>query len=219
MQVWELLNIDYTAFREWVSAERSRLPGSSDGFAQVLAVLRMLRPVEVVWVSDDREPEQCGYSSSSVGRLILEILPVGSRLVWSRVDGDSGMVRREFGGSGLAAPSSSLCVICVPENYELSLFGLGGALLVRRSVREWAFSLVHGDNSSTISGDDSGTASGDSSYLSSSEEVPSGHVDGGHSVVEGVDEFGGDGDGGDQPVHSEDKPSVKRRKVRRSGGD
>ena len=214
--VVEVLGLDRLAFREWVSGERSRLPGSSDGFASFLAVLRMLRPVEVVWVSDGREPEHCGYDTSSVGRLILEVMSVGSRLVWSRVESGTGVISHEFSGLGGSLVNSSFTVVCIPEGYGVELHGGAGSLVVSRSVGSWDFSWYSGEFSS-----DSGSSwavSDGSSYLSD-VVVDGDEHDGGHSgdtSVGGVDDGG---DRGSEPVGSDTRASRKRGKARRSGGD
>ena len=212
--VVELLNLDRSVFRDWVNAERSRLPGSSSGFASFLAVLRMLRPVEVVWVSDGREPEQCGYATSSVGRLIVEILSVGSRLVWLRSEGEHGLVSHEFRGADGLGPGSPLVILSIPEGYELRLAGISGGLVVRRSVSEWDFFWAVPSEESSSEG---GAVEGDSSYLfgSESEDVSEyGGRTGDTRLGDSVEDGGGGAESGDTATST-----GRRRKARRSGRD
>lgn len=145
--ITSLFNLDQATFSDWVSAEKRRLPGATDGFARFLALLRMVRPVQVVWISDGQEPITCGYDQTNVARIIVDMLGYGSQLMWARM-GDGGTKSDEvayISGLGGDSAASGFSVICVPDGYEVALHlpreKVYGAHVVRHSSA-WRFLQV-----------------------------------------------------------------------------
>ncbi len=167
-QITSLFNLDTEVFKEWVLAEKRRLPGSSEGFAMFLASLRMLRPAQVVWISDGLEPQTCGYDSSSVARLVTEVLPVGSQLIWAKT-GDTKSTEFSY-LSGLVGETGGIpaAIICLPDGYEVTVHtgsGILRGLQVSRRVEGWQVSLAE------YVPDSSGESSQDSKGGESSQVV------------------------------------------------
>lgn len=137
--ITSLFNLEKESFSNWVSAEKHRLPGATDGFARFLALLRMTRPAQVVWLSGG-EPGNCGYDETNVARILVDLLGYGSRLVWVRRDeGASSLeISHLFGASDQAA--SALTIVCVPAGYEITghPHGVVG-VHVARTGDEWEF--------------------------------------------------------------------------------
>lgn len=141
--ITSLFRLDSEAFSEWVTAEKRRLPGASDGFARFLAFVRMVRPVQVVWISDGQEAAACGYDATNIARLLVDMLGFGSQLVWFRmVDGTKPDESAYISGMGGDAAASGFTVICAPEGYEVVLHLPKAQVLgahVTRSSSEWRF--------------------------------------------------------------------------------
>lgn len=134
--------LDSDAFSQWVSAEKRRLPGCTDGFARFLAFVRMTRPAHVVWVSDGQEPQTCGYEPTTVARLLVDMLGYGSQLLWFRVGDENAQLSYLNGLGGADAVVTPFSVVCVPDGYDVQFHQPGlrlrGAHAIRSAV-EWRF--------------------------------------------------------------------------------
>lgn len=145
-QITSLFHLDSPTFSEWVSAEKRRLPGASDGFARFLALVRMVRPAQVVWISDGQEAAACGYDGTNIARIIVDMLGFGSQLMWARAEGGTKPEEVAYiSGLGGDDAASGFTVICAPEGYEVVLHlpkaRISGAHVVRSSS-EWRFMRI-----------------------------------------------------------------------------
>lgn len=175
-ELWDIFNLDGRIFDEWAGAERHRLPACTLGFAQTLALVRMVRPSTVVWVSVGDEPESCGYDSNSVARLVADTLPMHSRLIWVKSDREVGIgpvdISYLYPLVGDGAPSGFV-LVCVPGGFGgESLRGIGGGVvLIERAGTDWVARRLSSDGIAER-GELSGSAGGgDTSSEEGSEHV------------------------------------------------